>query len=187
MENIGLLFDQEIDVGLPRSGYRLIPGYAGHLGLPVEVFLRLYAVKGDEKRLIANPGDLSGIVTSIDDEDAAWRFLHLFTSPDTHYLFQKGAYTIDLALSPDGTVAGVGMISRDVNQQIGYRAPEMVLEDREYVSSRDLIRANSVDRSAFVDVIRRRESVSEGGRYRFIEDKAKGRIARSDVPFPSYE
>jgi hypothetical protein len=184
---INLLEDQEVQLGLPLSGYRLIPGYTGHLGLPVEIYLRLYAVKDQEKRLIASPDDLSRIVTHIDDQDAAWRFLRLFTAPATHYLFQKGLYTIDLEVSSPGLQTGEGMISREVAQRIGFQPAEMTRENHQYVASRDLVRANAIERGALAEVLRRRETLSEGAAYCLIEDRVKGRIAREDVAFPSYE
>ncbi len=187
MDEVKLLEDQEVKLRLPMSGYRLIPGYTGHLGLPVEIHLRLYAVKDQEKRLIASPDDLSRIVTHIDDEDAAWRFLRLFTAPATHYLFQKGVYTIDLEVSSPGLQTGEGVISPEVAQRIGLQPAEMTRENRQYVASRDLVRANAMERGAPAEVLRRRETLSEGAAYRLIEDRVKGSIPRQDVTFPSYE
>ena len=56
-----------------------------------------------------------------------------------------------------------------------------------YLAERDLIRAHPVDRSAPVQVFRRREALSRDGGYVFIEDEVKGEIGRREVPFPSYE
>jgi hypothetical protein len=187
MENINLLFDQEIHLDLPMTGYRLIPGYSGQFGLPVEIYLRLYAVKDEEKKLIASPDDLTRIITHIDDEEAAWRVLRLFTAPETHYLFQKDIYTIDLNVAAPGSPTGDGMVSPDVAQRIGYQPPKINLENHQYIASRDLVRANAMERSALAEVLRRHEALSEDADYCFIEDQVKGKIARQDVRIPSYE
>jgi hypothetical protein len=79
------------------------------------------------------------------------------------------------------------MISPDVAQRIGYQPAEIKLENHKYVASRDLVRANAMERSALAEVLRRREALSEGADYCFIEDRVKGKIARQDVRFPSYE
>ncbi len=186
-QQITLLSDQEIHLDLPLSGYRLIPGYSGKVGLPFEIYLRLYAVKGDEKNLIAGPPDLSRFVTSVADENAVWRFLRLFTFPDSHYLFQKDVYTIDLEVAPLASPTGVGMISPETAQRIGYEAREVKLEHDEYITGHDLMRAAPVNSSTAIEVLRRREALSRDGAYRFIEDRMKGEIGRQDVIFPSYE
>lgn len=186
-QRITLLPDQEILIDLPLSGHRLIPGYSGHIGLPMEIYLRLYAVKAEEKTPIAAPDDLSRFVERIDDEEAAWRFLRLFTGPDTHYLFQRGFYTIDLRVGRPGSESAVGMISPGESQRLRYQQPEIKLVDDGYLAERDLIRAHPVDRSAPVQVFRRREALSRDGGYVFIEDEVKGEIGRREVPFPSYE
>lgn len=186
-ERITLLPDQEINIDLPMSGHRLIPGYSGQIGLPLEIYLRLYAVKDEEKTLIAAPGDLSRFVKRIDGEEAALRFLRLFTAPDTHYHFQRGNYTIDLDVGVPGSLHTAGTISPELAKRIDYQSPEIQLEKNEYLAERDLMRADSANRSEPVEVFRRREALSREGDYRFIEDKVKGEIRRQDVPFPSYE
>jgi hypothetical protein len=121
---ITLLFTQELKLDLPLSGHRLIPGYGEKMGLPVEVYLRLYAVKNEEKTLITGPSDLSRFVTRINSEETAWRFLRLFTAPETHFLFQKGTYTVELGILPPGLAGGTAMISPDLAVRVGYEAPE---------------------------------------------------------------
>jgi hypothetical protein len=188
MKRINLLFDQEIDIGIPLSGYRLIPGYSGEFGLPVEVFLHLYAVRDKvDVKLISQPGHLSPLIEHISSEDEAWRFLRLFTAPDTHYLFQKDIYSIDIGVSTPSEPPRIGMISWDLAQRVGFRPPEIRLVDQEYIACRDLVRANPIDLSAKVLVIRRCEALSVDGVYRFIEERKAGEIARKDLPFPAYE
>jgi len=189
VERITLLFDQEIRIGLDLSGYRLIPGYSsGHIGLPMEIYLHLYAVRNEDKTLIAGPDDLSRFVTRISSEDEAWRFLRLFTALSTHYLFQKRVYIIDLGVSlvSDQVVDSV-VISPEVAERVGYKSPDMRRQDQEYIARRDLVCANPLNLSIPVSVLRRREALAEDGTYRFIEDQVIGEIERTEVPFPAYE
>jgi hypothetical protein len=186
MERVTLLFEQEINIDLPLAGRRLIPGYRGQFGLPVEIYLRLYAVKDEDKALIAGPDDLSRFVTHIVDENAAWRFLRLFTSPETHYLFQKEVFSVDLKVSA-GPKSEVGGISPNVARRIGYQPPEIKRETNEYVARRDLVRADAKNRQKQATALRRREALTDDGQYRFIEDKILADLSRTDVVMPSYE
>lgn len=187
MQPVTLLFDQEIDIGLPLSGHHLIPGYQGQIGLPMEIYLQLYAVKGEERALIAGPNDLSRFVTQIDGEIAAWRFLRLFTAPETHFLFQKDVYTIDLEVSAPGAPLRAGAISPALAQRVGYQPPEMRREGPQYLARRDLVRADARNRSLPVTFFRRSEALAENGAYIFIDEQSLAELPRTDVIMPSYE
>jgi hypothetical protein len=188
MDSITLLFEQEIDIGLPLSGYRLIPGYKGEAGLPLEAFLHLYAVNdAGERVLIAGPNDLSPLVERVSSEEAAWRFLRLFTAPATHYLFEKNTYVIDIRVREAGEEAAIGTISPEVARSVGYQPPQMRLEDDEYIAQRDLARVDAARPSGPATLLRRREALSQAGVYRFIEDRVVGEIERKNVYIPYYE
>ncbi|HSB70753.1 MAG TPA: hypothetical protein VLT62_15610 [Candidatus Methylomirabilis sp.] len=188
MEEVTLLFDQEIAIGLPLSGYRLVPGIRGRMGLPAEAFLELYAVSAEgEKTLIAGPADLSPLVGHIGSEDEAWRFLRLFTAPETHYFFQKAAYTTDLRVLSPGEPPAVSAISPALARQVGYQAPQIRLEGNEYVACRDLIRTGGTQRSAPVALLRRWEALSREGSYRLIEERVIGELESTQAIPPSYE
>ena len=187
MDDVTLMPDQEVAIGLPLSGYRLIPGYQGMLGLPVEAYLRLYAVNDQgDRRLIADPGDVSPLVERIGSEEDAWRFLRLFTAPATHYLFQKQTSTVDLDAPAPGQPAGIGSISPEVARRIGYQPPEMRLENREYLATRMLVRA-SAGAGGGATVLRRREAVGVDGSYRLIADEEVAQLDRGEVVLPMYE
>lgn len=188
MENVNLLFDQEIHLGLDLAGHRLVPGYQGEVGLPFEAFLQLYAVKDDTNvKLITAPGDLSPIVSAIRTAEEAWRFLRLFTAPTTHYLFQKELYTIDLQVSTPADPPAFGMISEKVAGQIGYQPPEINYVNHTYTTRRDLVRVNAQRRSAAPILIRRRETLADDGAYRLLDDEVIRKFKRKDVFLPSYE
>jgi len=187
MNNIALLPNERIDLDLPLSGYSLVPGYKGKIALPVELYLQLYAIKGEEKILIREPCDLSRIVAGIENEAAAWRFLRLFTASESHYLFQKGIYTIELMLAAPGRELGDGIISAEIADAIGYEPPEMRHEHETFTASRDLVRTDPLNPAKPMQMLRRREALSERGRYCFVEDILKGKIEQRNVVVPSYE
>lgn len=186
---IMLLPDQTIHIDLPLSGYALVPGYfSGKFGLPVEIFLDLYAVKGDEKTAINEPGDLSQFIEGISDQEAVWRFLRLFSSMQTHYFFQKQIYTVDVSVagqSPYFTDSVI--ISDEMARRVEYQPPMIEVHEDGYTAARDLISAVSTDRSNPASVFRRQERVTKAGAYTLIADTAKGFIERRDIAFPSYE
>jgi hypothetical protein len=187
MGDVVLFYDREIDLGIPLSGYRLIPGAPDSAGLPLEAFLQLYAVNNQGNQvLIATPADLSPFVTRIPDEAAAWRLLHLFTSPETHYLFQKDEYTLDLQVTTNGSV-GPGSISSELARSIGYTPAQIVHEGANYRATRDLVRASAVASPAPATIVRRRESLGEDGTYRLLEERAIAQVERYAVHVPSYE
>lgn len=187
MSDVVLFFDRAIDLGIPLSGYRLIPGAPDTAGLPLEAFLKLYAVDDQGKQiLIAAPSDLSPLVQHIPDQAAAWRFLHLFTAPDTHYLFQKDEYTLDLRLATDGN-EGPGTISPELARSFGYDPPRMLHEGDKYQAVRYLVRARAVESPDPAVILRWRESLSEDGAYSLLEERVITQVERYLVHVPSYE
>jgi hypothetical protein len=188
MEDVTLLFDRQLDVGVPLAGSRLVPGMGPEGGLPLEAFLRLYAVDQSGKAvLIAGPADLAPLVTRVGSEEAAWRFLRLFTAPETHYLFQKDAYTIDLRVAAPGEAREVGTITPDDAARFGYQPPQMTFDGGEYTARRDLVHAAPAAQSKPATLVRRREALAEDGAYRLVDERDVGPIARTAVIVPAYE
>lgn len=188
MSDVTLLFDRKIDISIPLSGYQLIPGYQGEVGLPLEAFLRLYAVSDQGNIiLIAGPDHLSKLVYRINSEEEAWNFLRLFTGPKTHYLFQKETYIVDIHVLTPGEVAGIGAVSPEIARQIGYQPPQIRLEGHEYIAQRNLASASAARPSGSVTIIRRHEVLSQNGTYRFINDYMVGKTERINICIPYYE
>lgn len=188
MEIVNLLFDRELTPGFSVPGYRLIPGYSGEVGLPFEAFLRLYAVKDETERvLISGPGDLSPLVGPIKNVEAAWSFLCLFTAPETHYLFQKDVYILDLTVARSDEDRALGEISAVIARKIGFQPPRIEMSNQEYVATRDLVRIDTRGLARSPVVLRRKEGLSASGAYRFIEERAIGEVERKDVTLPAYE
>lgn len=79
--------EPEVKISFLQSGYKLIKAYDGKRGEPAEAYLKLFAVKDNEKRAINTSQGLQGVVQIKSKEDAL-SFVRLFTSVDTHYLFR---------------------------------------------------------------------------------------------------
>lgn len=188
MEHPVLLSGEAVNLPVALSGYRLIPGYVGRLSLPVELQLNLYAVKDQEVVPIRSPEDLSPLIECVPDANAAWSILRLFSATETHYLFQRDIYTLDLQVCSSGAARSTAEISPEVAARVGYEAPTMRIHGEAYHALRDVIQAEARGASGRGPVIlRRRESLSKRGEYRFFEDTVKGYVTASDVFLPCYE
>jgi hypothetical protein len=185
-DDTSLLYDREFHVEFPLRGCRLVPGIEGAAGLPLEAFMKLFAVDGAGHRtLIRSPADLAPFVERIDTADQAWSFVRLFTSPDTHYLFQRGDFIVDPTLLGPGDPPELGGVDRAEAVKAGYRPPS-VKQEGAFVLERDLLYFPS-NASAPVTLIRRRERVALDGAYRHIGDDRVGQIKRALTVTPSYE
>ena len=188
MNNVTLLFDREIQIAVPLKGYRLIPGFEGQGGLPMEAFLRLFAVneKGDRAK-ISGPSDLSPLVAAVRNEREAWSFFRLFTGASTHYLFRTDTYVVDVQIAVSRDIQSIGDISAEGARKAGLTEPELTHKDSEYSASRDLLRVGVRNSNPAPVILRRREAISETGKYRFIEDAVVAEVSRTDVLLPNYE
>jgi hypothetical protein len=183
MSDIHLIFDHEVKINLHLTGHRLIAGYTGDFRLPVETSLSLYAVKEPQNPTkISNAKDLSRIVSRIDNEEQAWAFLRLFTSVQTHYLFQTGVYTVDVEVAE---TRSVGQITPEVAGRVSYKAPSMGAENGVYRTVRDL--ARGAPGAATAALVRRAESVSVGGKYAFDGESIITNFKPGELVLPEYE
>jgi hypothetical protein len=76
-----------IKVSFDTKGHQFFKGTDGELGTPAEAFLKLVAVKGDEKTILPATQSLKGYVVLKTPSDAL-EFVRLFTNLDTQYLFK---------------------------------------------------------------------------------------------------
>jgi hypothetical protein len=186
--DIVLLREQAIDPGLDLGVYSLYPGYRrGHMHLPVEACLELYACNETDSVRIDGPNALSPFVLAIDDERTAWRFLRLFTALNTHYYFQKESYTLEPTETEGDAPPGALSMPARVLAAAGWEPPRMIREGTRYLAIRDLVRARPTDTAAPVILLRRSERVSAGADYELLEDTVKAEIQRDRVPVPVYE
>lgn len=185
-EPITLLTDEALDVKLALHPYRLIPGYRGELGLPVEAFLALYAVReGRPVASIETPTDLSRFVTTIQDEGEALSFVQLFTAPETQHLFPKDETVIDLSVVPDSAPARVGTVAASLGRELGVEEPHVTRTADAFIITRSLVRAISLSGPRVV--LRRTERVSEDGRYQLLREETLGELPADAVRIPYYE
>jgi hypothetical protein len=183
-----LVREREIQSGFVLRGHRLIPGSEGEVGLPLEAFLRLYAVRGTEKPIrIDGPADLAPLVSSIDDEEAAWRFLRLFTAPETSYLFHKDCWLIELRSRSSGEAAVAGTVDPAIARAAGLSPPTMAVTPDGYIAEHDLFCASPSEGRTAGKVCRRREYVARSGVYRVLDHRIVGRLDPADVVLPRYE
>lgn len=187
MKPLTLLYDRELRHGLSISGYRLVPGYPGTLRLPLEAFLNLYAIdEAGNARLIDGPEALSPLVTCVGSGDEAWSFFRLFTTPETHYYFQKGDSLLELRVG-ESVPREVVTISSQTAADIRYEPPTITHVGAEYLATRMLVRGHGARLRQPVEIIRRREGISTSGRYRVIEEKTVARLPRTVITLPQYE
>ncbi len=85
LKSLKLGWKMELDIGL-KTDYSFTVVFETISMAPVQAILRLYAIKGDEHKLISSPSDLKGTVR-IENEEDALKFVRFITSPDTHIFF----------------------------------------------------------------------------------------------------
>jgi hypothetical protein len=182
LENVTLLYEREIDLGVDLAGYRLIPGFRGEVGLPLEAFLELFAVRGAEI-VPVTPERLPSLIERIEDEEDAWKVLRLFISPETHFLFKKDVYVLDLVPDP----SRVGGIAPETAERIGYLEPEMRREDEKFVARRDVVQFEAGRPSPQPLALRWRESLSREGAYQLLDEQTIAELSPEEVTLPYYE
>ena len=176
------MFDREILSDLPMSGYRLVPGTEGNLGLPVEAFLHLYAVdKAGNVKRIRTLVDVLELVEEVRSEEDAMRLLTLETSPETHFLFDDGN-VLDVRVS--STPERPGELTERAAISGGYRPPSCVAVGDGFDLTRDLVR---FDVDGRCDLFRRIEHISRAAKYSIIAETPIGTIDCSEVVLPEYE
>jgi hypothetical protein len=184
MEPVTLLETREILVPFDIGEYRLLPGCAGDLGEPLEAFLVLYAVSAAATTHIAGPTDLSRITRAVRSEAEALAFVRLFTSPRTHFLFDKRLATLDLVIA-SADPPGPGVVSVDVAQRLSLPATRCVAAAGVFEIERCLVRAQSA--VAARSVLLRNEHVFPDGRYALMSERVLGSLTPDEVAMPLYE
>lgn len=178
---IQLMFNLEIPVSASLSGYRLVPGTDRPLGLPVEGFLRLYAVDpSGTPRLIRTLLDVLTLVQEVRSEEEAAQLLCLDTAPQTHFLFPEARC---LDVRPCTRLRQPGDVIERAAFAAGYRAPTCVADGDVFRMSRDLVR---LDGRPYV-LVRRTEHLSRTAKYCLVGERALGVIDSSEVMLPQYE
>ena len=184
MEPVTLFEQREIEVHFDLDGYRLIPGCTGVLGEPIENFLDLYAVAAGATVRISTPHDLARITRAVRSAAEALEFVRLFTSPQTHYLFDRRGVVLELAVA-DTDARGFGVISRETARRLALPDVNVASSAEAFTVERCLVRADSPADTRTVLV--RSERVHHDGTYELVSERPLGRLAAEEVALPVYE
>lgn len=125
-ENLPIWLDKEVTVSFETNGYKFYSGYYGEMGDPAEAFLKLIAVKDDQKIILQSTTSLKGYV-SIKNEEEALEFVRLFTNPETHYLFEDSDW-IEIMHSNTDILGGEllpGMLLKSDFEKLGMFEPQV--------------------------------------------------------------
>lgn len=179
---VQLMFDEEILIGIPLSGYRLVPGTEGTLGLPSEAFLRLYAINGlGTVKRIEDLKDVLVLVEEVRSEKEALQLLRVETAPETHFLFPSSRY-LDIRVCR--VPQFVGDVTESAADIVGYRPPFCISTEDGFRVTRDLIR---LDADNVCILVRRTEHLSRVAAYSLLEEISVGKINCADIILPDYE
>ena len=174
MKPIWLLEDEPIRVCFDSHGYAFYKGASEIIGTPIEAFLRLIAIKGDERIEVQCVNDLKRLVTIRSPEEAL-EFVELFTSLKTHYLFPTISY-----LEPEVTddVPGVGQYTKEYAKRLKIEATKSRQEGESFVIVRNLM-----DKSG--RLFRATERVNKDGDYSLIKEEVVDE--HSPIIYPLYQ
>jgi hypothetical protein len=177
-----LLFDQTIPLTASLSGHRLVPGSEGALGLPVEAYLRLYAVSasGDVQQ-VHSLEEVLALVEEIRSEQEALQLLRLETAPETHFMFPTSHY---VDVRPRTTLEQVGDVPARVLAAAGHLPPSSAADADGFTVIRDLVRVGSGDDCTLV---RRHERISRDAVYSLVSETPLGGIDCSEMLLPDCE
>ena len=170
------LYD-DVVVGLDLGDSRLARGYCGELGLPIEAFLRLYAVR--DRHVVARidePADLTSLVRAVSTADEALAFVRLFTNPSTIHLFGSAELILEV---------GPADLEPHAVESFGVVGPRVGRQGNGFIVVRELVSAASV--GARQRLIRRTETVSTSGEYRHVGDDELGELEPGTVCLPYVE
>ncbi len=176
------MFDQKLPIRAPLRGYELVPGAEGAVGLPLEAFLRLYAVDVSGNAVcMRSLQDVLPLVQRVRSQEEAIQLLCIETAPETHFLFPDSPY---LDVRVRSVLEEPGDVVKQAAVAVGYRPPSVVADENGFDLTRDLIRTGKV---GVVDLVRRKEHLSMAAEYRLIEEIELGQLQNSDVLLEEYE
>jgi hypothetical protein len=173
-DELSILPDEPIPVSFDTRGYTFWKGVRGVIGTPVEASLKLVAVKGDEKVEIKTVADLKDRVVIASPEQALG-FVRLFTSLDTHYLFDDVGY-IEPRLARNGP--GPGECTAEYEARMNVRPISVRQDDDAFVVERHVLERTG-------RLVRVVERVGRNGEYSL--ERATTIDERSPIHYPAYE
>lgn len=188
-----IILYSQISVSFQTNGYNFYQGnYSGRINDPAEGSLKLIAVKDNKQVILPSVNSLKGYVILRTNSDAL-EFVRLFTSIDTHYLFEGGegievkdaGYDDPMQLRDDGhggLLQGGGLSYGELTnkkfKELGLFAPKVQKVQNGFIIERCLVNYER-------DIIHSVETVKSDGEYSI---KIKKIIAaKVDISLPFYE
>jgi hypothetical protein len=173
-DEIWILESEPIQVSFDTKGYMFYKGGRGILGSPIESYLRLVAVKGEDKIEILIVSDLKERVV-IKSPDEALEFVRLFTSIETHFLF-KDIHSIEPRVADDAP--GIGEYTEEYERRMGLEPVRSSVEGDSFVIERNLV---DNERKLFRAI----ERVGQDGAYSL--ETTRTIDAESPIIYPIYQ
>ncbi|OGX44053.1 MAG: hypothetical protein A3H41_01645 [Omnitrophica WOR_2 bacterium RIFCSPLOWO2_02_FULL_45_28] len=187
-----IVLDRQISLSFETNGYKFYQGYPGKIGEPREAFLKLVAVKDKKQVILPSSNSLKGYVALKTHSDAL-EFVRLFTSIDTHYLFEgthfievkDAGYDDPMKLRDDGhggLLQGGGLSYGELTnkkfKELGLFEPKVQKVQNGFIIERCLVNYER-------DIIHSLETVRSDGEYSI---KIKKIIAaKVGISLPIYE
>ncbi len=168
-------YDKERPVPLSSlvDGWRLYEGEGELTGVPREAFARLFAVRGDEARILYRTTSLAGYVR-IETAEQALEMVRLFSSVDTGYLFEDfGEVEIRMAKGEPE----LGEITEEEYRRLRISEPSVTRHGASFVITRCLADEQH-------HAWRVRELVHEDGSYRLTDRALVAEVV--DITLPGY-
>jgi len=164
---------EEISRAFVREEWKFFKGSDRPLGLPIEAFLKLVAVKGYEQKILRTTTSLKGYV-QIKSPNDALSFVRLFTDLDTHYLFEDSEY---IEVRPANKKTSWGELPVQEFRKLGLKEPSVMKDGEHFVVVRYVVDA---DRNIF----QIQERISPSGDYQITKMILVAKDA--DILFPMY-
>ncbi len=135
LKSLKLGWKMKLEVPL-KSDYEFYVIFEAISIAPVHAILKLYAVKGDEHKVLQTPTDLKGIVKVGNEEDAL-NLVRFFTSPDTHIFFDL--YAIEAFKEGENPYHPYGTVPEDLWNKLNLKGTKVSREGDTFIVNRYLI------------------------------------------------
>lgn len=167
------------------GSWTLFTGIRGEGGLPIEAFLRLYARKDKVTVCVRQPTEfrnLDGI--RLDSAEDALAFVHLFTDPETFYLFDSPG-AIDVNQASDKPEQWYGVIPQGLYHSLRLGPPVVIEGSGCFTVTRYVLSAERTG-NAYA-VLRLEERVGRDGDYCVLSSAVIGMVPVGSVRVPMFE
>lgn len=164
-----------------REGWVAFTAVHGNVGYPIELFEKLYVAHSThpEKAVrIHFPGALS-LACHFDSDSEALEFVQLFTSADTHFIFEWPNAIDVIPGEMNSARPMAGTLRRAVYAKLGLSEPTVRAESSSYICSRYLVGRQAT--AAGYPIIRIVEQVAATGGYQLLSYQIIDYVPSSEV------